>query len=93
MTTPSAADRLAAIRNEIDAVDTELLRMLNARSSLSLEVGRIKAADPGIVFKPSREREVLDALEVRNDGPLPNPHLRTIWREIFSSSRALHSPH
>ena len=87
-----APRRLAAIRGEIDSVDQELLALFNRRAALSLEVGRIKAGDPGIVFKPLREREVLDGLARRNGGPLPEDHLRAIWREIFSSSRALQRP-
>ncbi len=94
--------RLAKVRQEIDRVDQELLRMLNMRASLSLEVGSIKAAakvqaqdktDTGdIIFKPEREREVLENLEKHNGGPLPHTHVCTIWREIFSSSRALQRP-
>ena len=87
-----APQRLTAIRGEIDSVDQELLALFNRRAALSLEVGRIKAGDPGIVFKPLREREVLDGLARKNDGPLPEEHLRAIWREIFSSSRALQAP-
>lgn len=86
------SQRLAVIRREIDAVDTQLLEIINQRAKLSLEVGHIKASDPGIIFKPLREREVLDALEARNPGPLPPAHVRSIWREILSSSRALQRP-
>lgn len=83
------AHRLSAIRKEIDRVDQDLLALFNRRAALSLEVGRIKAHEPGIIFKPLREREVLDGLAAQNSGPLPEEHLRAIWREIFSSSRAL----
>ncbi len=91
-------ERLAKVRQEIDAVDKELLRMLNTRAKLSLEVGSIKAAaknDDGSgdgIFKPERERQVLKNLEKHNEGPLPHTHVCTIWREIFSSSRALQRP-
>ncbi len=88
----SSNARLTAIRAEIDTTDTELLAILNRRASLSLEVGRIKAGAPGIIFKPLREKEVLDNLVTRNSGPLPEEHLRAIWREILSSSRALQRP-
>ena len=93
--THEAADgsaRLAAIRAEIDAVDEELLRLFNRRAALSREVGRIKAEEPGIILKPLRERDLLDSLAARNPGDLPEPHLRAIWREILSSSRALQRP-
>ena len=95
--TASAADaagmRLAVIRREIDAVDQDLLAIFNRRAALSLEVGRIKAGVTDAIFKPMREKEVLDSLAAGNPGPLPNDHLRAIWREIFSSSRALQRPH
>ncbi len=92
--------RLKQVRQEIDAVDQELLRMLNKRASLSLEVGRIKAEESGVeacsrggaIFKPEREVQVLSNLEAHNAGPLPHAHVATIWREIFSSSRALQRP-
>lgn len=85
-------DRLAAIRAAIDATDAALLELFNRRAALSIEVGRIKASEPGIIFKPLREREVMDNLVLSNAGPLPEEHLRTIWREIFSSSRVLQRP-
>ena len=88
----NAEDRLSAIRTEIDAVDQDLLSLFNRRAALSREVGHIKADVPGIIFKPVREKEVLDSLATRNPGPLPEDHLRAIWREIFSSSRALQLP-
>ncbi len=95
------AEKLSQVRQEIDAVDQELLRMLNKRASLSLEVGRIKAEEYGVeacaqksgsIFKPEREQQVLANLAAGNDGPLPQKHVDTIWREIFSSSRALQRP-
>ncbi len=85
-------ERLKEIRQEIDLVDSELLQILNKRATLSLEVGRIKAQDGGTIFKPAREREVLERLAKNNNGPLPHAHVRSIWREIFSSSRALQRP-
>ncbi len=89
---PWPRERLAQVREEIDALDTSILELLNRRAALSLEVGRIKAGNKDIVFKPFREREVLESLFARNGGPLPEEHLRAIYREIFSSSRSLQRP-
>ncbi len=85
-------ERLAEIRGQIDQLDRQLLDMLNRRAELSLEVGRIKAGSADIVFKPFREKEVLEKLSRLNAGPLPEEHLRSVYREIFSSSRALQRP-
>ena len=89
---PENAARLNAIRGEIDRVDRQLLELLNQRASLSLEVGHIKADTHGAIFRPQREREVLERLSALNRGPLPDSHLRSLWREIMSSSRALQRP-
>lgn len=83
---------LDALRARIDDVDARLLTLLNERAELSLAVGRFKAADAGPVFRPERERAVLDRLTALSRGPLPAGHIRAIWREIFSSSRNLQRP-
>lgn len=84
--------RLEEIRGDIDAIDSELLALLNRRAALSLEVGRLKQDRQDMVFKPFREKEVLARLAGANPGPLPEDHLRTIYREILSSSRRLQRP-
>lgn len=89
---PSSKERLLEIRQEIDSIDRKLLELLNERASRSLEVGRIKAEDKDKVFKPLREKDLLDKLSRLNSGPLPENHMFSIWREIISSSRALQRP-
>ncbi|MBQ7617323.1 MAG: prephenate dehydratase [Desulfovibrio sp.] len=84
--------RLAEVRAEIDSVDSAVLKLLNQRAALSREVGRIKAGATDGVFKPLREHELLNKLTAKNPGDLPEEHLRSIWREILSSSRALQRP-
>ena len=86
------SEALQGLRLQIDAVDRELLALLNRRASLSLEVGRVKANTSGPVFRPQRERQILDNLARENAGPLPEEHLRSIWHEIFASSRSLQRP-
>ncbi len=85
-------EKLARIRARIDELDARLLDMLNERSALSLEVGQVKAGGRSSIYKPQREEEILARLSARNRGPLPETALRSIWREIFSSSRSLQSP-
>lgn len=77
------------VRDAIDQVDRDLLSLLNRRATLSLEVGRLKAGSDEPVFKPFREKEVLEKLSRENPGPLPDEHLRAVYREIMSSSRRL----
>ena len=48
----SSQEQLAGVRNRIDAIDDRLLELLNERSRLSLQVGRIKAGEKSNIFKP-----------------------------------------
>jgi chorismate mutase/prephenate dehydratase len=87
-----AQARLSEVRVEIDAIDRDIVRLLNERAGLSLEVGRIKAASKDLIFKPFREKEVMEKLVAASVGPLPHEHLRSVYREIISSSRSLQRP-
>ncbi|MGZ5182528.1 MAG: prephenate dehydratase [Ramlibacter sp.] len=83
---------LAQLRTEIDAVDRELLALLNRRAALANEVGDIKRAEGSPVFRPEREAQVINGLQARNPGPLKAENVATIWREIMSACRALEAP-
>jgi len=83
---------LAGVRRDIDAIDDQILALLNRRAAASIEVGKRKDGTHQAVFKPFREKEVLKRLVAENVGPLPAEHLRTIYREILSSSRRLQRP-
>jgi chorismate mutase/prephenate dehydratase len=83
---------LLALRDKIDALDRELLALLNRRMGLALEVGELKKAEGSVVFRPEREAQVIDGLKVVNPGPLPSECVAPIWREIMSASRALETP-
>ncbi|MEW6076376.1 MAG: prephenate dehydratase [Thermodesulfobacteriota bacterium] len=83
---------LEQLRQEISRTDREILTFLNRRAELCLAVGRIKAATDDAIFKPFREKEVLQQLVGSNPGALPEDHLRAIYREILSSSRKLQRP-
>jgi len=88
--TPDPA--LLALRQKIDAVDRELLALLNRRAGLALEVGELKKHQGSPVFRPEREAQVIDGLKAANPGPLKSESVAPIWREIMSASRALESP-
>ncbi|THB69824.1 MAG: prephenate dehydratase [Desulfovibrio sp.] len=92
LTPEQATERMNEVRVEIDGVDREIISLLNRRAGLSLEVGQIKAGSRDLIFKPFREKEVMEKLAQANTGQLPEEHLRSIYREIFSSSRSLQRP-
>ena len=88
----AVAPELQALREHIDAVDSELLALLNRRAALALEVGEIKKREGSVVFRPEREAQVIDGLKRTNAGPLLSDSVAPIWREIMSACRALETP-
>ncbi|MCF8030610.1 MAG: prephenate dehydratase [Desulfohalobiaceae bacterium] len=83
------AGELVRLREGVSRVDEELVALLNKRSALSREIGRLKTDSQDTVFQPFREKEVIRELLDKNNGPMPEEHLRAIYREILSSSRSL----
>ena len=83
---------LTQLRLDIDAVDRELLTLLNRRAALAIEVGEIKRVEGSPIFRPEREAQVINNLQTANPGPLKANNLASIWREIMSASRALEAP-
>src|SRR5262249_50300960 len=83
---------IPALRRQIDRIDDQLLRLLNRRARLALEIARQKARTNSGVYAPGREKGVLARLARANPGPLPERLVRAIFREIISASRSL-EPH
>ena len=83
---------LADLRVEIDALDQQLLTLLNARAQLAHAVGEIKHAEGSPVYRPEREAQVIARLQASNPGPLEAGNIRHIWREIMSACRSLEAP-
>jgi len=93
--TPDQAEAaLAPLRERIDRLDEQLVRLLNERADVVVEVGKIKRATdgPGRIYAPERERRVLELVRKHNHGPLPDACLEGIWRELMSGSFALERP-
>ncbi len=83
---------LEELRGEIDAIDEEILKLLNERAKLVLNIAHIKRNDKVKFYSPERERQILERLTALNKGPFPNDALKTIYREILSASLSLEEP-
>jgi len=84
--------KLPEIRRKIDALDNQLLKLLNERADLVHEVGLVKRAEGTEIYAPEREETVLRALAGKSaelKGRLPEKSIRAIYREIMSASLAL----
>ncbi|HZV54343.1 MAG TPA: prephenate dehydratase [Rhodocyclaceae bacterium] len=82
-------EELAGLRERIDAVDDEVLRLLSERAQFAHRIGEIKH---GNIYRPEREAQVLRRIAETNPGPLPAGSVRTIFREIMSACLALEQP-
>lgn len=86
------APELDALRARIDALDRELLALLNRRAAVAQQVGALKRREGSAVFRPERETQVIEGLKEANTGPLADDSVAPIWREIMSACRALEAP-
>ena len=83
---------LANLRVQIDALDKELLTLLNRRALVAEQVGEVKKREGTPFFRPDRVAQVIEKIQQANTGPLKNEHVAAVWREIMSACLALESP-
>ncbi|NBQ91816.1 MAG: prephenate dehydratase [Betaproteobacteria bacterium] len=89
---PDANASLAPLRAQIDALDHQILDLLNQRARVAELVGQIKRAEGTPFFRPDRVAQVINQITRANPGPLLNSHITAIWREIMSACLALEAP-
>ena len=80
---------LAEWRRRIDAIDEQLMRLLNSRSACAVEIGRIKREAGLPVYAPEREAWILDRVMRENPGPLDPLAVRRVFERIIDESRRL----
>ncbi|MAM88239.1 MAG: chorismate mutase [unclassified Hahellaceae] len=90
---------LDSLRQQIDAVDLQLLALINQRAALAAQVAAVKSSTldeqaPGPVsfYRPEREAQVLRNIMKQNSGPLPDADVARLFREIMSACLALEKP-
>jgi chorismate mutase / prephenate dehydratase len=89
---PVASVDLAQLRQQIDAIDTEMLSLLNRRAHVAEQVGELKKREGTPFFRPDRVAQVIQKIQTANPGPLKDTHVAAIWREVMSACLALESP-
>jgi chorismate mutase/prephenate dehydratase len=83
---------LGPLRDQIDALDRQLVDLINQRLACAAEIGRIKRSQGGEIYVPEREEAVLRQVAAHNAGPIKPEALRAIYREIMSAAIALEKP-
>ncbi|HIC90549.1 MAG TPA: prephenate dehydratase [Syntrophaceae bacterium] len=84
--------KIEKLRDEIDATDEEILRLLNKRQNLADRIGKIKKKKGLDLLDPIRELEIYERLSRLNKGPLTDAALKNIFREIISAARQVQKP-
>ncbi len=81
------SEKLKKHRDQIDAIDEQILKLVNERAALARTIGALK--DDGVIYRPEREAQVLRRLQANNAGPLSNEAVSHIFRGVMSNCRAL----
>ncbi len=84
--------KLKNLRDEINRIDDQLLKLLQERAELSKKVGTLKAGTGSEIRVPHREYEIITRIKKQNYGIYPEDAIEKIWAEIFSASRGAQVP-
>jgi chorismate mutase len=77
------------LRARIDALDQQLVTLLNERARCALTIGHLKEAAGVPLYQPSREAEVLRAVREANTGPLDDGAVTRLFERIIDEARRL----
>jgi chorismate mutase len=77
------------IREEIDALDDELLKIFNRRAALALAIGEIKKAEGRAVYDPKREQKIFERMKAANPGPLDDGAIVRFFERVIDETRRL----
>ena len=83
---------LKELRDKLDSIDEQLLTLINDRMDIVHQVGALKAKSGGAIYRPERERAIIDRLDSMNKGSLTRPAIEALFLEIFAISRNFELP-
>lgn len=80
-------EQLAECRRKIDVLDMRLLELLNERTRIVEEIGRIKRHLSLPIYEPRREEEVFHNITTNNSGPLTAEAVKRVFERIIDEMR------
>jgi len=83
---------LNELRDKLDSIDNEVLKLINERMEIVHQVGVLKAHSGGAIYRPERERAIIDRLDNLNSGKLNRAAIEALFLEVFAISRNLELP-
>lgn len=84
-----SVDDLELCRVRIDEIDLRLLELLNQRTAIVEEIGRIKQELALAIYEPKREEQVFQNVTGHNRGPLPPDAVKRIFERIIDEMRTV----
>jgi|SRR5579872_6777132 len=89
MTREAAEKALVEWRVRINELDRRLLDLLNERTRVVEEIGRVKRECGMPIYEPKREEEVLRNIAEHNAGPMAQEAAKRIFERIIDEMRTL----
>lgn len=89
MTIEEALQALEEYRVSIDALDLRLLALLNERTAVVEQIGRVKRSAKLPIYEPRREDQVFDNVTSHNGGPLTPDAVKRIFERIIDEMRTI----
>ncbi len=86
---------LKELRDTLDNIDDEVLKLLNKRMETVHKVGELKAASGGAIYRPEREKDIINRLTLASkeaNGALNRAAIEALFLEIFAISRNIELP-
>jgi chorismate mutase-like protein len=82
-------ERLSECRKAIDILDLRLLALLNERTRIVEEIGRIKRQLALPIYEPKREDQVFANVTQNNPGPLTEEAVKRVFERIIDEMRTI----
>src|SRR3954466_14707096 len=89
MTQDEARARLDDFRVSIDEIDRRIVKLINQRTRVVEEIGRVKREAQLPVYEPKREEQVFANITRANHGPINNDAVRRIFERIIDEMRTI----
>jgi chorismate mutase/prephenate dehydratase len=83
---------LEDLRHRIDAIDDQILALLEQRADIVTDVARAKRAAAVTAYDPERERALLDRLAQKGAGRFPRESIIAVYREVMSACLSIQAP-
>ncbi|MFC6117193.1 bifunctional 3-deoxy-7-phosphoheptulonate synthase/chorismate mutase [Macrococcoides bohemicum] len=82
-------DELNHLRERIEAINIEILKLLSERGEIAKQIGEEKRKQGTAIYDPEREKEMINMLLDKNDGPFDDNVIKQLFKEIFKASTEL----